>query len=155
MAKHKLKKIRPKWDEYFLKISQLVSQRSTCLRRAVGAVIVKNRRILATGYNGAPTDLPHCAVSGCLRQKFKIPSGIHHELCRGLHAEMNAILQAAYYGIDISEGTLYVTNQPCILCAKMIVNARVKKIVMAAGYPDTEALMLFKKSQIRLIYKKI
>ncbi len=101
MAKHKLKKIRPGWDKYFLKISHLVSQRSTCLRRAVGAVIVKNKRILATGYNGAPTGLPHCAVSGCLRQKFKIPSGIRHELCRGLHAEMNAILQAAYYGIDI------------------------------------------------------
>jgi len=155
MVKYKLKKIRPGWDEYFLKISHLVSQRSTCLRRAVGAVIVKDRRILATGYNGAPTGLPHCAVSGCLRQKFKIPSGTRHELCRGSHAEMNAILQAAYYGIDISDGTLYVTNQPCILCAKMIVNARIEKIVMAAGYPDAEALILFKKSRIRLIYKKI
>jgi dCMP deaminase len=127
MAKPTNQNTRPSWNEYFLGISHLVSKRSTCLRRGVGAVIVKDKKILATGYNGVPSGLPHCETIGCLREKLKIPSGAHHELCRGLHAEMNAILQAAYYGINISGSTLYATNQPCILCAKMIINARIKK----------------------------
>lgn len=145
--------MRPDRDEYFLKIAGFVAERSTCQRRKVGAVIVKEKRILATGYNGAPAGLPHCDATGCLRQKLNISSGTRHELCRALHAEMNAILQAAYYGVNISESTLYATNQPCILCAKMLINARMKKIVIAAGYPDDDALELFKKAGVELEYK--
>ncbi|MFH1856192.1 MAG: cytidine/deoxycytidylate deaminase family protein [Candidatus Omnitrophota bacterium] len=154
MSKSKVNKTRPGWDEYFLEIAAFVSQRSSCLRRKVGAVVVKNKRILATGYNGAPTKLPHCGVTGCLRRKFRIPSGSHHELCRGLHAEMNAILQAASHGINITDSTLYATNQPCILCAKMMINAGIKKIVAAEKYPDDHALNLFKESGVIFSYKK-
>lgn len=155
MIEHKIKnksqkEKRPGWDEYFIELARLICERSTCLRRRVGAVIVKNKMILSAGYNGVPSGLAHCSVTGCMREKMNIPSGVHHELCRGLHAEMNALLQAAYYGIDISGGIMYVTNQPCILCAKMIVNAEIKKIVIAAGYPDKDALSLFKKSKIKL-----
>ncbi len=124
-----MKKSRPSWDEYFMAIAELVSSRSTCLRRKVGAVIVKDKRILATGYNGAPTGLPHCLDIGCLREKLHIPSGERQELCRGLHAEQNAILQAATNSrITLKGSVIYVTCQPCITCAKMIVNAGIKKI---------------------------
>lgn len=123
MKKEIRKKKRPEWDEYFLGIARLVSERSTCLRRNVGALIVKNRRILTTGYNGTPSGITHCEVEGCLREKMKIPSGEKHELCRGLHAEQNAIIQAALYGVDIGGSTLYCTNQPCSICAKMLINA--------------------------------
>ncbi|MFA6356911.1 MAG: cytidine/deoxycytidylate deaminase family protein, partial [Candidatus Omnitrophota bacterium] len=110
------KKERPDWDEYFMGIAKLVAERSTCLRRSVGALIVKNRRILTTGYNGTPSGIAHCEDEGCLRDRMKVPSGERHELCRGLHAEQNAIIQAALYGVDIHGGTLYCTNQPCSIC---------------------------------------
>jgi dCMP deaminase len=128
--------VRPSWDDYFLEIAVLVATRSTCLRRSVGAVIVKDKRILTTGYNGAPSGLAHCEEVGCIREQRKIPSGERHELCRGLHAEQNAILQAALYGVPIAGATLYCTTHPCVACAKMIINAGMKEVVIAASYPD-------------------
>jgi len=139
---------RPDWDEYFMGIAKLISERSTCLRRAVGALIVKNRRILTTGYNGTPSGITHCKVVGCLREKLKVPSGERHELCRGLHAEQNAIIQAALYGVDIHGGTLYCTNRPCSICAKMLINAGIKEIVMESGYPDEMAKEFFEEAGI-------
>ncbi|MBW1850835.1 MAG: cytidine/deoxycytidylate deaminase family protein [Deltaproteobacteria bacterium] len=127
---------RPSWSEYFMTIARMVAKRSTCLRRQVGAVLVKDKRMLATGYNGAPSGLRHCEEVGCLRQDGFIPSGERHELCRGLHAEQNAIIQAAYHGISISGSTLYCTNKPCVICSKMIINAGIKKIVYEEGYND-------------------
>lgn len=154
MADRKNPKVekRPDWDEYFLDIVRLVSRRSTCLRRRVGAVIVKEKRILTTGYNGAPADLPHCADMGCLRQKKKIPSGERHELCRGVHAEMNAFIQAARFGVDIAGATLYSTDQPCILCAKLLINAGIKKVVSVSPYPDKEARKLLRQAKIKVEY---
>jgi len=127
---------RPTWEEYFMGIAQLVARRSTCLRRQVGAVIVKHNNILATGYNGTPSGISHCAEVGCLRDQLKIPSGERHELCRGLHAEQNVIIQAAKHGINIDGATLYCTNSPCIICSKMIINAGIREIVYLDGYPD-------------------
>lgn len=141
---------RPDWDAYFLDIAKLVSKRSTCLRRKVGALIVKNRRILTTGYNGTPTGIIHCEVTGCLREKLKVPSGERHELCRGLHAEQNSIIQAALYGVNIKGGTLYCTNQPCSICAKMLINAGIKEIVMESGYPDKMAKEFFDEAGIKV-----
>lgn len=141
---------RPSWDEYFLEVANLVSKRATCLRRRVGAVLVKGKRILATGYNGAPSGLIHCLDSGCLREKLKIPSGERHELCRGLHAEQNVLIQAALYGISVKASTLYATNQPCIICAKMLINAGIKEIVVASGYPDKLALDFLKEAKIKV-----
>lgn len=141
---------RPSWDEYFLGIAKLVSTRSTCLRRHVGALIVKDRRVLATGYNGTPSGIKHCDDAGCMRNRMKIPSGERHELCRGLHAEQNALLQAALYGISVRGSTFYITNQPCIICAKMIINAGVKEIVIAGAYPDKMAEGFLKEAGIRL-----
>ena len=138
-TKKRKKDSRPNWDEYFLEIARIVSKRSTCLRRKVGALIVKDRRILATGYNGTPSGIRHCAEVGCLRAKLKIPSGQRHELCRGLHAEQNVLLQAALYGISLRDSSLYITNQPCIICAKMIINAGVREVVIAGSYPDRMA----------------
>ena len=142
---------RPGWDEYFMDIAKLVSSRSTCLRRKVGAVLVKGRRILATGYNGAPTGIVHCEVTGCLRQKLHVPSGERHELCRGLHAEQNAILQAAFYGISVNGSTIYVTNAPCSICAKMIINAGIKRVVYAESYPDKMAQEFLKEAHIEVV----
>lgn len=133
-----------------MQIAHLVSQRSTCLRRHVGAVIVKNKRILATGYNGAPSGLEHCLEIGCLREKMNIPSGQRHELCRGLHAEQNAIIQASLYGISVNESTLYVTNQPCIICAKMLINAGIKEIITDGAYPDNMATIFLKEGRIKV-----
>lgn len=130
---------RPSWDEYFMEMAEVAQKRSTCLRRQVGAVIVKDKRIMATGYNGVPTGIEHCEVRGCLRDKLGVPSGQRHELCRGLHAEQNAIIQAAHLGQSIAGGTLYCTHQPCVICAKMIINAGLKRIVIRDGYPDTLA----------------
>ena len=127
---------RPSWDQYFIHLAFEVSKRATCLRRAVGAVIVKDRRILATGYNGVPSGLRHCDETGCLRQQLGVPSGQRHEICRGLHAEQNAIIQAARYGIDIEGSSIYITTEPCVVCAKMLINAGIKEIVFAQGYPD-------------------
>jgi len=146
MKKHK----RISWDEYFMKIAHIVAQRSTCLRRNVGAVIVKDKRMLATGYNGAPSGLQHCLDSGCLRERLKIPSGQRHELCRGLHGEQNAIIQASLYGISVKDSTVYITNQPCIICAKMLINAGVKEVVISDGYPDKMAMDFLKKAKIKV-----
>jgi len=151
MKKKKIK--RPGWDEYFLEIAKLVSRRSTCLRRQVGAVIVKGTRMLSTGYNGAPAGLTHCEVAGCRREKLKVPSGERHELCRGLHAEENAIIQAACYGVSISGATLYVTHQPCCPCAKSLINAGIKKIIILSGYPDRLAKEMLDEAEISIIFK--
>lgn len=142
---------RPSWDKYFLSISKLVAERSTCLRRQVGAVIVKDKRILTTGYNGAPSGLEHCDKTGCMREKLKIPSGQRHELCRALHAEMNAILQAAQYGISLGKSIIYCTNQPCIICAKMIINAGINRVVVLSNYPDELARKFLKEAGIEVI----
>ncbi len=127
---------RPTWDEYFMEITQLVAKRSTCLRRQVGAVLVKDKNILATGYNGAPSGVAHCLDVGCLREQLQVPSGERHELCRGLHGEQNAIIQAAKHGTSIEGATLYSTTMPCIICSKMIINAGIKRIVYKEGYAD-------------------
>lgn len=140
---------RPGWDEYFMEIAKVVAKRSTCLRRQVGAVIVKEKRILCTGYNGAPSGLPHCLDIGCLRDQLHIPSGEHHELCRGLHAEQNAIIQAALHGISINGGSIYVTCQPCYICAKMICNAGIKEVFFLGDYPDKNSLELFQAAGIK------
>ncbi|HKI51081.1 MAG TPA: cytidine/deoxycytidylate deaminase family protein [Geothermobacteraceae bacterium] len=131
---------RPSWDEYFMDIARLVSSRSTCTRRQVGAVMVKSKHVLATGYNGTPSGITHCSETGCLRDQLKVPSGERHELCRGLHAEQNAIIQAARHGIDINGATLYCTHSPCIICSKMLINAGIKQIVYIHGYPDQMSL---------------
>ena len=127
---------RPNWDEYFLEMAQVAAKRSTCLRRQVGAVLVKDRRLLATGYNGAPQKLKHCGEIGCLRETMGIPSGERHELCRGLHAEQNAIIQAALHGVAIEGAILYCTHHPCSVCTKMLINAGISRIVYLDGYPD-------------------
>lgn len=139
---------RPSWDEYFMEITHLVAKRSTCLRRQVGAVIVKDKNILATGYNGAPSGVAHCLDVGCLREKLQIPSGERHELCRGLHAEQNAIIQAAKHGTNIDDSTLYCTTMPCIICSKMIINAGVRRIVYEEGYSDSLAEEMIRESGV-------
>jgi len=144
---------RPSWDEYFLQIASVVSQRSTCLRRQVGAVLVLDKRILATGYNGAPSGLPHCAEVGCLRQAHNVPSGERHELCRGLHAEENALLQAARYGIRIEGATIYTTHVPCVMCTKMLINCGIRRIVARQDYPDGLARRLLADAGIELVVK--
>ncbi len=141
---------RPSWDEYFLEMARLVSKRSTCLRRSVGAVLVRDKRILATGYNGAPSGLKHCIEIGCIRQKLKIPSGERHELCRALHAEQNALIQASLHGISVKGATLYSTTQPCVICAKMLINAGIKEIVITHGYPDKMSMDLLKQAKIKI-----
>ncbi len=143
---------RPGWDEYFMEITRLVARRSTCLRRHVGALLVKDRMILATGYNGAPKGLAHCLDLGCLREQLKIPSGERHELCRGLHAEQNAIIQAAYHGVSIQGATLYCTNHPCVICTKMLINAGIVKIIYEAGYPDDMSREMLDEAGIRTIH---
>lgn len=139
---------RPSWEEYFLQIAEYVSTRSTCLRRKVGAVLVRDKRILTTGYNGAPRNVAHCLDVGCLREKLKVPSGERHELCRGLHAEMNAIIQAAVHGVRIEGSTLYCTTMPCSLCAKMLINAGISEIVAQSGYPDDLAADLLNEAKV-------
>ncbi len=139
---------RPTWEEYFMDITRLVAKRSTCLRRQVGAVLVMDKRILATGYNGAPSGLAHCLEVGCLREKNRIPSGERHELCRGLHGEQNAIIQAAFHGIRIQNATLYCTNLPCVICTKMIINAGIKEIVYESGYADDLARQMLEEAGI-------
>ncbi|MBS3939276.1 MAG: cytidine/deoxycytidylate deaminase family protein [Peptococcaceae bacterium] len=137
---------RPSWDEYFMAITRVVAERSTCRRRRVGAIIVSDRRILTTGYNGAPTGLRHCLDIGCLREERGIASGERHELCRGLHAEQNAIIQAAHSGVSVRGATLYTTHFPCVLCAKMIINALVVRVVFGADYPDGLSQELLKEA---------
>lgn len=145
------KNARPNWDEYFIEITKVISKRSTCLRRKVGAVIVKDKRILASGYNGAPSGLKHCGqIGGCLREQMHVPSGERHELCRGLHAEQNAIIQAAVHGVSIKDSVLYCTTHPCIICAKMIINSGIREIIISAAYPDEESKKLLKESGIKV-----
>lgn len=141
---------RPSWNEYFMSIAEMVAKRSTCLRRSVGAVIVKDKRILATGYNGAPRNLRHCAETGCLREKLGIKSGERHELCRGIHAEQNAIVQAAYYGVPINGAIIYCTNLPCSICTKMLINSGITGIYYKDGYPDEMSTEMFEEAGIFL-----
>jgi len=141
---------RPSWDEYFMTFTRVAASRSTCLRRHVGAILVKDKRILATGYNGAPAGMKHCLEVGCLRENTSIPSGTRHELCRGLHAEQNAIIQAAYHGISIKGSTLYCTNKPCVICSKMIINAGVLSVCYDEGYDDPLADQMLNEAKIVL-----
>ena len=140
---------RLSWDDYFMEITHLVSKRSTCLRRHVGSVIVRDKRILTTGYNGAASGTKDCLELGCLRNKMKIPSGKQHEICRAIHAEQNAIIQASLHGINIQNATIYCTHSPCILCAKMLANARIAKFVTCNEYPDASFKKLFKEAGIK------
>lgn len=139
---------RPGWDEYFMQVADVVARRSTCMRRNVGAVIVKDKRILATGYNGAPSGLPHCIDVGCLRQELGIPSGERREICRGLHAEQNAIIQAAKYGIPVEGSSIYCTVEPCSLCTKMLINSGIVRIVYKEPYPDELARRILAESNV-------
>ena len=144
--------MRAGWDEYFMQIAEIVKTRSTCLRRQVGALIVKDNRIITTGYNGAPEGIKHCSDLGsCLRSELKIPSGERHELCRALHAEQNAIIQAAKIGVSTQGATMYVTLQPCVICAKMAINAGIKKIVYKGDYPDELSLNMLNEAKVELI----
>jgi dCMP deaminase len=143
-----MRTMRPSWDEYYMNIVDLVKDRSTCLRRKVGAIIVKDKRILASGYNGAPAGCKHCEEIGCLREKLNVPSGERHELCRASHAEQNAIVQAAKHGISIDGGTIYVTTRPCIICSKLIINAGIKRVVYIGDYPDELSMELLEEAGI-------
>lgn len=143
--------IRPSWNDYFLEVADLVATRSTCLRRHVGAVLVKDKRIISTGYNGAPRKLKHCSEVGCLRSEKDIPSGQRYELCRGVHAEQNAIINAAYYGISTQDTVMYCTHQPCIICARIMINAGVVKVVHRGNFQDDIALELMKEAGIELV----
>ena len=142
--------MRPSWDDYFMDIAELVASRSTCLRRQVGAVIVKDRRIISTGYNGAPRGVSLCLDVGCLREQLGVPSGERHELCRAVHAEQNAIIQAALHGVSTNGATLYCTTQPCVLCAKMLLNAGIKEIFFRGSYPDELALSLLQEGDVKI-----
>lgn len=142
---------RPSWDSYFMEITDKVATRSTCSRRQVGAIIVLQNRILTTGYNGAPSGLAHCIDVGCMRDKLNIPSGQRQELCRGIHAEQNALIQAARFGIALEGATIYVTNQPCITCAKLIINSGIIKVVYNKPYPDEYAMEFFNEAKIEVI----
>ncbi|MDI6713137.1 MAG: cytidine/deoxycytidylate deaminase family protein [Anaerosomatales bacterium] len=139
---------RPSWDEYFMGLAAHVAGRSTCLRRKTGAVLVKDKRILSTGYNGAPSGLEHCESAGCLRERLAVPSGSNHELCRGIHAEQNAVVQAARHGIAIEGAAIYCTHQPCVMCAKILLNAGVVEIVYREPYPDELAEGLLRESGV-------
>ena len=148
-------KNRPDWDHYFMQMAELTAQRSTCLRRHVGAVIVKDKHIIATGYNGAPRGIAHCdEKGGCLREKLGVPSGERHELCRALHAEQNAIIQAATLGQSIEGATIYITNQPCVICAKMIINAGIDRIVVKDGYPEELSVEILAEAGLRIVMLK-
>lgn len=146
MAEHQ----RVSWPQYFMRIAYLVAERSTCLRRKVGAVAVKDKRILATGYNGAPAGVAHCLEVGCLRQQRGIPSGQSHEICRGLHAEQNVIVQAAIHGVSLAGSEIYCTTQPCLICMKMIINCGITTIWHAELYPDAMAEAMAKEARVRV-----
>lgn len=142
---------RPNWQQYFLEMAFLAGERSTCLRRKVGAVLVRNNQILSTGYNGAPKNIEHCNITGCLREQLNVPSGERHELCRGTHAEQNAIIQAAVNGTPIKDAVLYCTNHPCVICSKMIINSEIKTIYIANDYPDKLAKQMLAEASVELI----
>jgi dCMP deaminase len=149
------KEIRPQIDEYFLKIASVVAERSTCRRHHVGAVAVKDKHILATGYNGAAAGLQDCLKLGCLRDEMGIESGTRQEICRGIHAEQNVIIQASLHGVSIEDATVYVTHSPCILCAKMLVNGKIKRFVTFGSYADDSFLDLFQEAGIKFeLHKK-
>lgn len=141
---------RPSWDVYFMRITLEVAKRSTCLRRHVGAVLVREKRILATGYNGAPSGIAHCADVGCLRALNNVPSGERHELCRGLHAEMNALLQASAFGVSTRGATMYTTAHPCSLCSKMLINAGIERVVTLEDYPDELSKQMLAEAKVRV-----
>ncbi len=145
---------RPAADEYFLKIASVVAERSTCRRHHIGAVAVRDKHILTTGYNGAPSGLKDCLELGCLRDEMNIPSGERHEICRGIHAEQNVIIQAALHGVSLEESTIYATHTPCVLCAKMLVNAKIKQFVSFGKYSDDTFIDLFQEAGIELDIKK-
>ncbi len=145
---------RPGVDEYFLKIALVVAERSTCRRHHVGAVAVRDKHILATGYNGAPAGLKDCLELGCLRDELNIPSGTRHEVCRGIHAEQNVIIQASLHGVSLEGATVYCTHSPCVLCAKMLVNARIKRFVTFGRYADDAFLKLFGDADVEFEVKK-
>lgn len=142
---------RPSWDEYFMSMAALAATRSTCLRRRVGAVIVKDRMVLSTGYNDTPRGLRNCGEGGCSRCAGEAPSGTAHDTCLCIHAEQNAILQAAYHGVAIAGGVLYCTIQPCLGCAKIIANAGICKVVYAGEYPDPAAARLLREAGVELV----
>lgn len=142
---------RPNWEQYFLELAELIARRSTCLRRHVGAVLVREERIIATGYNGAPRGLHHCLDLGCLREQQGIPSGHRYELCRGVHAEQNALINAAYYGVSTRDTVLYCTNQPCIICARMIINAGITKVVHQGDFNDDLALQFLQEAGLEVV----
>ena len=144
---------RPSWDFYFLDMAKHAATRSTCLRREVGAVLVRDRHILATGYNGAPAGTPHCSETGCLREELDVPSGQRHELCRAVHAEANAVIQCALHGASTEGSTLYCTNAPCSMCSKILVNAGVKRVVVLNAYPDEMAMEILACGDIQ--YKEV
>ena len=143
-------KHRPAWDDYFMMIAEDVSTRSTCIRRTVGAVIVKDKRILTTGYNGAPAGISHCTMETCLRTKYNVPSGERHELCRGLHAEQNAIIQAAFHGVSINGGSIYITHQPCSICTKMLINSGIGQFFFRSPYNDPLADEMIREAGINV-----
>ncbi len=146
------KNARPSWDEYFASITKQVASRSTCLRRKVGAIIVKDKRILTTGYNGAPKGTRNCLEIGyCMREQMNIPSGQRHEMCRALHAEQNAIIQAAYHGVKIESSSIYTTTQPCVMCAKMLINSGIRQIYYFEEYPDALAIQLLDEAKIKQV----
>jgi dCMP deaminase len=142
---------RPSWDGYFMQLAFVVAERSTCLRRQVGAVIVKEKQILSTGYNGSPSGLLHCDEVGCLRQSLSVPSGERQEICRAVHAEQNALVQAAKHGVAIMEADLYVTHQPCVLCTKLLINAGIRRAVYTHSYPDQLAVIMAREAGLELI----
>ncbi|HON78874.1 MAG TPA: cytidine/deoxycytidylate deaminase family protein [Spirochaetota bacterium] len=142
---------RPSWDDYFMKIATDVSSRATCIRRKVGAVIVKDKWIISTGYNGVPMGIPHCTEDSCLRNRYNVPSGERHELCRGLHAEQNAIIQAALHGVAINNAVIYITNQPCSICTKMLINSGIKKFIYRDPYPDPLAEEMISQAGIEVV----
>jgi len=141
---------RPSADQYFMEMAKLVSSRSTCLRRHVGAVIVKDKHVLSTGYNGAPRGVSHCEDSGCLRVQLNVPSGTRHELCRGVHAEQNAVAQAAYHGTSLKGAVLYTTTFPCSLCAKILINSGITEIIYDEGYMDDLSKNILSESPIKI-----
>lgn len=150
-----LVRARPTWDEYFSELAQMVARRSTCLRRNVGSLLVKGDRIISSGYNGAPQGIRHCLDIGCLREDMGIPSGERYELCRGVHAEQNAIINAARYGVSTIDSVIYSTRQPCMLCARMIINAGVKKVVHQGDFTDDISLQFFKEANVEVVEIKI
>ena len=143
---------RPSWQQYFMQMAYLAAKRSTCLRRSVGAVLIRDNQIISTGYNGSPKGVPHCSEVGCLRERMNVPSGEKHELCRGVHAEQNAIIQAAINGSSTRGTSLYCTHQPCSICARLIINAEIKTVYVSEAYPDALGEQLFREAGVELIH---